>query len=401
MENYKYTQSWFLESEAIKVILTYLDENKINRILEIGCFEGLSSVFFADNLINAPESTLTCVDPFLLFEKNDHKDLLFNNEEKNFDYNIQSCKNSDKITIYKITSDEFFANNLNTFNFIYVDGCHEPEYIKRDLENSFAVLEDGGIMWMDDYDGGQTKETFDNFLIEYDGCYNIIHKGYQLAIQKKNPVFTPFFIENTQMETLPSLILDHYVSELNEKRYKDVNNEISILKTNEYISGFYQLLKTNSHTIFYIGNQAYPIYSDFNGFLHYFIPFSENIQSNNTRQIYNPFLLSNEPVFKNNKVIPFAHGIEYVNSINLPNIDLLHIDIQSFELNVLKSFENDIYKIKYILINYTGSVDGLHNIKHYLQAFGFSQFSCLTIYGAELLKTLFTPCVFLCKNTRF
>jgi len=142
-------------------------------------------------------------------------------------YVIDSASNS----IYKITSDEFFANNLNTFNFIYVDGCHEPEYIKRDLENSFAVLEDGGIMWMDDYDGGQTKETFDNFLIEYDGCYNIIHKGYQLAIQKKNPVFTPFFIENTQMETLPSLILDHYVSELNEKRYKDVNNEISILSS--------------------------------------------------------------------------------------------------------------------------------------------------------------------------
>ena len=83
MENYKYTQSWFLDSEAIKLVLTYLDTNKKNNILEIGCFEGLSSVFFADNLLNHAESTLTCVDPFLSFEKNDHKELLFNNEENN------------------------------------------------------------------------------------------------------------------------------------------------------------------------------------------------------------------------------------------------------------------------------------------------------------------------------
>jgi len=52
-------------------------------MLEIGCFEGLSSVFFADNFLNNPDSRLTSVDPFLNIDNNDHKNFLQNNEEMN------------------------------------------------------------------------------------------------------------------------------------------------------------------------------------------------------------------------------------------------------------------------------------------------------------------------------
>ena len=105
----------------------------------------------------------------------------------NFDYNISNCKNSDKITIHKITSDSFFENNSQTYNFIYIDGCHEVEFIKRDMENSFNVLEKNGIMWMDDYGGGdgiQIRNTMNGFLEKYNGQYELIHMGYQLAIKK-------------------------------------------------------------------------------------------------------------------------------------------------------------------------------------------------------------------------
>jgi len=55
------------------------------------------------------------------------------------------------------------------------------------MENSFNVLENNGIMWMDDYLGGHDyliKNIMDKFLEKYDGKYKIIHKDYQLAIQK-------------------------------------------------------------------------------------------------------------------------------------------------------------------------------------------------------------------------
>lgn len=187
MNNYKYSQSWFIKSEIRNKLFNFLDSSKENKILEIGCFEGLSSVFFADNFLDNSTSRLTCVDPFLTINNNDHKQFLESNEEMSFDYNVSICKNSDKITIHKITSDIFFENNSQTYNFIYIDGCHEPDFIERDMENSFNILEKNGIMWMDDYGGGdgiQIKKTMDTFLQKYNGQYELIHRGYQLAIKK-------------------------------------------------------------------------------------------------------------------------------------------------------------------------------------------------------------------------
>jgi len=184
---YKYKEDWFLSSEIKQLLLRVLHDKQKNTVLEIGCFEGLSSVYFADNVLDNVHSSLTCVDPFLNVPDNDHAKYINDTTESNFDYNISVCKNNDKITVHKITSDDFFKINDKTYNFIYIDGCHEPEYIKRDMENSFKVLDVYGVMWMDDYRGGdgiKIKNTMDNFLNEYKGQYRLVHQGYQLAIQK-------------------------------------------------------------------------------------------------------------------------------------------------------------------------------------------------------------------------
>jgi hypothetical protein len=55
------------------------------------------------------------------------------------------------------------------------------------MENSFAFLEKNGIMWMNDYGGGDgivIKKTMDDFLEKYNGQYELIYKAYQLAIRK-------------------------------------------------------------------------------------------------------------------------------------------------------------------------------------------------------------------------
>lgn len=192
MSYYIFSKTWFLDSEIKQLLLNFMDKTKKNNILEIGCFEGMSSVFFADNLLDHSYSTLTCVDPFLHINNNDHSQYLCNNEEFNFDYNLAVCSNSEKITIHKITSDEFFLTEKKKqtiYNFIYIDGCHESDFILRDMENSFNVLDKNGIMWMDDYEGGDDgdntiKNTMNLFLEKYYGQYIIIHKGYQLAIKK-------------------------------------------------------------------------------------------------------------------------------------------------------------------------------------------------------------------------
>ena len=104
MDKYKYSPDWFLGSEINNKLLSFIDTNEKNTILEIGCFEGLSSVFFADNLLNNSESTLTCVDPFLNISNNDHSALFNNDTEKNFDYNISQSITDELGMVIQITN---------------------------------------------------------------------------------------------------------------------------------------------------------------------------------------------------------------------------------------------------------------------------------------------------------
>jgi len=108
---YHYTQFWFIDSELLEL----LDISKEYHILVIGCFEGLSSVFFADNFLEHPSSTLTCFDP----------------QNTYFDLNMSICKNRDKITIVSHLGDK-------SFNFIYTDSEVEQE----------LPLEKDGILWI-------------------------------------------------------------------------------------------------------------------------------------------------------------------------------------------------------------------------------------------------------------
>jgi predicted O-methyltransferase YrrM len=193
LNKFKYTKKWFLQSELKKYIHKYLNNKNELTILEIGCYEGLSSVFLAEQFLNNTNSRLICVEPFLNIENNDHIQHLSNNTESSFDYNINICNNSDKIKVFKITSDNFFENYnslmINTkYDFIYIDGCHEQDFITRDMENSFKVLKNNGIMWMDDYGGGPKNALccipMNNFINKYKNEIEIIHKGYQLGIRK-------------------------------------------------------------------------------------------------------------------------------------------------------------------------------------------------------------------------
>jgi predicted O-methyltransferase YrrM len=181
----KYDKTWFLNSELKKQILKYLDTNKKYNILEIGCFEGLSTVFLANNLLKHNDSTMIAIDPLIPY-----KDLMTETHKNNFFYNLEKCTYRNKITFYEITSDEYFEkfiNNDTKFNFIYIDGNHDIDFIYRDMENSFKFLEKRGIMWMDDYRGGNNddiKNTMDRFINQHKSECRIVHKGYQLALMK-------------------------------------------------------------------------------------------------------------------------------------------------------------------------------------------------------------------------
>ena len=188
LKKYRYTKTWFIGSEIHRNLLKHINKGTKINMLEIGCFEGLSSSCFSDNLLDREDSTLDCVDPYIESGTDSEITTLYvnNNVENNFLHNISRSKSYSKITFHKTKSDFFFENNKKTFNLIYIDGCHEEKFIINDMENSFRYLEKGGVMWMDDYEGnsGKIKHIMDRFLEKYKEKIKIIHKGYQIAIKK-------------------------------------------------------------------------------------------------------------------------------------------------------------------------------------------------------------------------
>jgi len=186
---YRFTQKWFHEQVALKTELhKYIDTSKKLNILEIGNFEGLSSCFFSDNYLNHEESKLYCVDPYYITGSVEGitSQCIDENTEKIFIENIQKSKNYNKINKFKKTSDEFFIDNDIIFDIIYIDGCHEPEYIERDIKNAFEFTKKDSIIWFDDYGGGvngSIKKYINNFLQKYKNEFKILYIGYQLGIQ--------------------------------------------------------------------------------------------------------------------------------------------------------------------------------------------------------------------------
>lgn len=184
---YEFTTRWFADSELKRLLPQILSLTAENRILEIGAFEGQSTVYLADMYCAGhPGSSITTVDPF---DPGDTSTCVTTDTEQRFLSNIKASPQSTKIIVRRQYSDDFFQGETGRYNFIYVDGSHEPLQIQRDASNAFRVLEVNGILWFDDYLGGppgdtRIREAIDFWVKMMGGRVRIIHSGYQLGMVK-------------------------------------------------------------------------------------------------------------------------------------------------------------------------------------------------------------------------
>ena len=147
-EEFKFNSSWFLGAAYHwnQLFLEFDLYNKPTNILEIGCFEGQSTLFFLKKFKNLK---ISCVDPWIDYDENTQFN--FEHIENQFDKNISTYKN--KVIKFKMFSDQFFDQKLNNeiFDIIYVDGDHHFKSVYKDLNNSFEVLKVNGLMIIDDF----------------------------------------------------------------------------------------------------------------------------------------------------------------------------------------------------------------------------------------------------------
>jgi len=168
---YRLADNWF-HHLAVKEF-----SEKPIKYLEIGAFYGANLLSVAKTYGAHPESILHCIDPWVDYDEypeyKGQQDLIFNKFLKN----VENIK--DKLTIHRgFSNEKVLELEDNSFDIIYIDGNHEPEYVLEDAVLCFRKLKRGGFLIFDDYGWGGpdlTQKGIDAFLSGYHK--RIVHLG--------------------------------------------------------------------------------------------------------------------------------------------------------------------------------------------------------------------------------
>ncbi len=218
MTEYKFTQDWFSWAPPIwEQLKPILPEGK-KSFLEIGSFEGRSTVWIIENMMN-PGDWIDCVDTWDGGEEHSNGEM--DGAEERFVYNIDVALGGfdidkrtrhvrfaslaetegerKKVYKYKCRSTQHLGAKLSDvvdhkdlFDFIYIDGSHIARDVLTDGCMAWPLLKKGGIMVFDDYMWGEPRDilhrpkpAIDAFVNIFAEEVDMVHMGYQLIVRKK------------------------------------------------------------------------------------------------------------------------------------------------------------------------------------------------------------------------
>jgi predicted O-methyltransferase YrrM len=129
--------------------LAELLKDKINPVgLEIGCSEGDTSIFL---LSSNPNLRLISIDPYVEYldwngnQLNDRPNLFHKTKERLSSY-------SNRFVLIRDYSDNAISQFENeSLDFIFIDGLHTYEQVKKDCENYYSKIKPGGLFSGHDY----------------------------------------------------------------------------------------------------------------------------------------------------------------------------------------------------------------------------------------------------------
>lgn len=137
------------------------------RILEVGVFEGASTTWILDNLMNHPESSLTVIDSFAGGMEHREEQQVptpdgdgdggrykLESLESRFWSNVNKCRHVAKMRMIKAFSDDALMalrQERAEFDFIYIDASHVAVDVLHDAVLCWRMLQVQGTMVFDDY----------------------------------------------------------------------------------------------------------------------------------------------------------------------------------------------------------------------------------------------------------
>jgi len=200
MKNYNYTVDWFGNGEDLNKIINFDKESELH-ILEIGSFEGRSTTWFLDNILQNPKSTITCIDPWTSYSQDsdsfnsydkENTEWDFKTHKSTFLYNISESGRIDQVIVkegfsHKLIPELIIQNKK--YDIIYIDGNHTAPFVLTDCVLSWHVLKEQGLMIFDDYLWGNgslitPKPAIDAFVHIFSEYSEVVWSDYKKAIKK-------------------------------------------------------------------------------------------------------------------------------------------------------------------------------------------------------------------------
>lgn len=174
-------------------VLDMLKDKENPRILEIGTYMGTSVISMLKHLPGSSAVVIDCWnnnsgDPLI------NQKELENDAERVFDMNVQKMGVDHRIKKIKGDSRKVMIDMTEKFDFIYIDGSHACLDVMIDMVNGWRLLNNGGIMVMDDVlwmqDVIQTSpmivpyHSVMHFLEVFKNEYMLLSFGYRVFIKK-------------------------------------------------------------------------------------------------------------------------------------------------------------------------------------------------------------------------
>jgi len=161
------------------------------RFLQIGAYTGDASVWILERFSGFGSFTLIDVDTWSNGDSPEMNWQDFKDIERFYAARTKAFSSQGRLQTFKGTSDSFFFENRTLFDFIYIDGNHQPQQVAKDAINAFEALKPGGILAFDDYLGAgnlkvneRPKIAIDFFCSLFSDSLEVLVSNYQLWIKK-------------------------------------------------------------------------------------------------------------------------------------------------------------------------------------------------------------------------
>ncbi len=151
---YDFTSDRFTRHVEVWQNLLDFSDQKPARILEVGSHEGMSAIWLIENKLKAGDE-IHVVDSWEFRVERDGTSKF----EERFDQNMNiALEGKADIKLYKrkgksrsILPQMLALAMNNTFDLVYIDGCHEAASVLEDLVFANALCKVGGVIICDDY----------------------------------------------------------------------------------------------------------------------------------------------------------------------------------------------------------------------------------------------------------